>query len=308
MNSERKALVKTMDLATAVAKYVGDGCSLSLGGAIAREGVAVAREIVRQKKKDLTLMGAAKTSAGEILVGAGCLKRIEIAYFWIGVVGQGYNYRRALEQGIPLRPEVADYSMFSASLRFLAGSMGIGFLPTRSLLSSDILAQNPDLKTIIDPYSGEELAVVPAANPDVAFVHVQRCDPSGNAVIMGNLWNDPTLARAAKRTVITCEEIIDEGEIRKNPNLTAIPRYCVDAVVRLPFGAHPEPVDGYYWMDQPFRRDFTLRSQSREGFLEWLQEWVWDCPDHQAYLDKLGERRIQALGIIEKRFRQGMAR
>lgn len=308
MNSERRKMDKTTDLASAVARYVADGGSISLGGAIARETVAVAREIVRQEKKDLTLIGAAKTSAGEILVGAGCLRRIEMAYFWIGVVGQGYNYRRAVEQGIPLRPEVADYSMFSASLRFLAGSMGIGFLPTRSLLHSDIIRHNPDIKTITDPYTGQEMAVVPAANPDVAFIHVQRCDPSGNAVITGNLWNDPTLARAAKKTVITCEEIIDEKEIRKNPNMTAIPRYCVDAVVHLPFGAHPEPVDGYYWMDQPFRRDFTLRSQSREGFLDWLREWVWECPDHQAYLKKLGQRRVQALSIIEKRFRQGMTR
>lgn len=308
MGSGRNKLDKITDLASTVATYVQDGCTLSLGGAIARECVAVAREIVRQQKKDLTLIGAAKTSAGEILVGAGCLKRIEIAYFWIGVVGQGYNFRRAVEQGIPLRPEVVDYSMFSASLRFLAGSMGIGFMPTRSTLHSDIIRYNPDIKTMADPYTGQEVAVVPAANPDVAFIHVQRCDPSGNAVIVGNLWNDPTLARAARKTVITCEEIISEKEIRSNPNLTAIPRYCVDAVVPLPLGAHPEPVDGYYWMDQPFRRDFALRSQSREGFLGWLQEWVWGCPDHQAYLEKLGERRAQALGLIEKRFRQGMVR
>ena len=301
-------LDKTTDLASAVAKYVHDGGTISLGGAIAREGVAAAREIARQKKKNLTLIGAAKTSAGEILVGAGCLKRIEIAYFWIGVVGQGYNFRRAVEDGIPLRPEVVDYSMFSASLRFLAGSMGIGFMPVRSVLHSDIIRFNPDIKTIKDPYSGQEVAVVPAANPDVAFVHVQRCDPSGNAVIMGNLWNDPTLARAARKTVITCEEIIGEREIRNSPNLTAIPRYCVDAVVPLPFGAHPEPVDGYYCMDQPFRRDFARRSQSHEGFLAWLQEWVLDCPDHNAYLEKLGDRRIQALGLIEKRFRPGMPR
>ncbi|MEW5913469.1 MAG: CoA-transferase [Thermodesulfobacteriota bacterium] len=308
MTSGRKKLDKVTDLASVVNKYVTDGCSICLGGAIARESVAVAREIVRQQKKDLTLMGAAMTSAGEILVGAGCLKRIEIAYFWIGVVGQGFNFRRAVEQGVPRRPKVADYSNFSASLRFLAGSMGIGFMPTRSLRHSDIIRYNPDIKTMADPYTGQEVALVPAANPEVAFIHVQRADPSGNAVIMGNLWNDPTLARAARKTIITCEEIISEQEIRTNPNLTAIPRYCVEAVVPLPFGAHPEPVDGYYWMDQPFRRDFALRSQSREGFLGWLQEWVWDCADHNAYLEKLGARRIQALAAIEKRFRQGMAR
>ena len=266
----------------------------------------MAREVIRQGKKDLALICDAKTSAGELLVGAGCLARIEMAYLWIGVVGQGRNFRRAVEEGVPRRPEILDYSMFAMSMRFLAGSLGLGFMPTTSLLASDIAAHNPSVKLMQDPYSSKPVALVPAANPDVAFIHVQRCDPLGNAVIVGNQWNDATLARAARKTVVTCEKIVDEDEIRRNPMMTTIPHYCVDAVVHLPYGAHPEPVDGCYWMDQPFRRNFVVRSKTRQGFLDWLDEWVWGCPEHQDYLDKLGPERLAALAGLEKKFRKGM--
>ncbi|MBW1734618.1 MAG: CoA transferase subunit A [Deltaproteobacteria bacterium] len=301
-----KTRTKIMDLKTAVASHVTDGCTLSLGGAIAREPVAVAREIVQQGKQDLTLTGTAKTTAGEILVGAGCIKRLELAYLWIGVIGQGRNFRRAMEEGIPRRPELEEYSMFSAALRVLAGSIGVPFLPVKSLMGSDLPKVNDRIKRIEDPYSGEPIHVVPAVNPDVAFIHVQRSDPSGNAVILGNLWNDPTLARAARKTIITCEEIVEEKEIRKNPTMTAIPHYCVSGVVHLPYGAHPEPVDGYYWMDQPFRKAFADKSKTREGFLAWLDEWVYGCPTHQIYMEKLGQKRFDSLCRLERRFREGM--
>ena len=306
MAQDYKSLDKVTDLTSAVNRYVFDGCTIALGSAIAREPVAVAREIVRQDKRDLTLTCEAKTSSGEILIGAGCLRKIELAYIWISAVGQGYNFRRAMEEGVPLRPALEEYSMYTASLRFLAGSMGIGFMPCKSLLHSDIPQYNPSIKIIEDPYTSEPVALVPASNPDVAFCHVQRCDRMGNAVILGNMWNDATLCRAARKTIITCEELIEETEIRKNPNMTVIPHYCVDAVVQVPYGAHPEPVDGYYSMDQPFRRDFAKRSQTREGFLSWLREWVWDCPDQNAYLEKLGAHRTQILVDIEKKFRKGM--
>jgi len=297
---------KVTDLKTAVANYVHDGCSLCLGSAIAREPMAVAREIIRQGKKDLTLIETAKTSSGEILVGMGCLKKIEIAYFWIGVIGQGYNFRRAIEKGVPLKPELEEYSMLSSSLRLLAGSMKVPFLPTKSLIGSDLPKVNPKIKIIDDPYTGEKIALVPAINPEVTFIHVQKCDPLGNAVILGNLWNDSTSARAAICTVLTCEEIISEEEIRRNPNMTAIPHYCVDAVVHLPFGAHPEPVDGYYWMDQPFRKNFVELSKTREGFLQWIDDWVYGCEENDQYLNKLGRDRLDALRDLEQKYRQGM--
>ena len=197
--------------------------------------------------------------------------------------------------------------MYSAALRILAGSMGVSFLPCKSMVGSDIPKHNPRIKIIDDPFTGERVALVPAVNPDVAFIHVQRCDPTGNAVIVGNLWNDPTLARAAKKTVVTCEEIIPESEIRRNPNMTAIPNYCVDAVVHLPFGAHPEPVDGYYWMDQPFRSDFGNRTRTHEGFLAWLDEWVYGCANHDDYLARLGAGRLEKLSSMEKGFRKHMS-
>jgi glutaconate CoA-transferase subunit A len=199
-----------------------------------------------------------------------------------------------------------DYSMYASSMRILAGSMGIPFLPIKSVLGSDIPKFNKKLKTMQDPYTDEQVILVPALNPDVTFIHVQYCDPSGNARILGNLANDPSLARAARKTIITCEKIISEEEIRQNPMMTSIPYFCVDAVVEVPYGAHPEPVDGVYAIDEPFIWNFADQSKSREGFCEWMEEWVYHCPQQNDYYEKLGKERLDALNNMEKKFREGM--
>jgi glutaconate CoA-transferase subunit A len=235
-----------------------------------------------------------------MLIGAGCVKKIETSYNWIGGIGTGMNYRRAVEHGIPNKIEVEEYSNYSASLRFLAGAMGIPYLPTYSLLGSDIPKYNKQIKITENPYnSGEKLALVPAAQPDVAFIHVQRADINGNAQVYGCTTNCMNQARAAKYTVLLCEEIIPTSEIRKNPNLTLIPQYCVDAVVHVPFGAHPFPVAGYYWIDLPFRRDFVRENATQEGFEKWLDEWVFDTGSLEAYLDKVGRERLSKLAKME---------
>lgn len=292
-------LNKVTTLSEAVGGLVRDGDSIAMGGILSREPVAAAYELIRQGKKDLTAIVDSRDESVELLIGAGLLKKVECAYVWVGVIGSGLHYRRAVEKGIPRHIEVEEYSNFAMGMRFLAGALGVPFMPLKSLLGSDIPKYNPRVNVITDPYQGESVALVPAAQPDVAFIHVQRADKMGNAQIWGMISNDINMARAAKKVILTCEEIVPTSEIRKIPNMTQIPFYCVDAVVEVPFGAHPLGVAGYYWLDTPFRRNWLAMSKTYEGFQQWLEEWVFSWDNHNEYLRKVGLDRLAKLRKME---------
>jgi glutaconate CoA-transferase subunit A len=290
---------KLMTLEEAVSRFVSDGCSVAFGGIAGREPMAVSYELVRQRRRNLTFITATTCDSAEILIAGGCVSRVECAYIWVGVVGIGNNYRRAVEKGIPNYLEIQECSNFGMSMRFMAGALGLPFMPVKSLLGSDILTHNPGIKVMEDPYGSGPVALVPASRPDVVFIHVQRADTSGNAQIWGMLGNDDNLARAAKAVVITCEEVIPTSEIRKIPNMTAIPSYCVSAVVEAPFCSHPLPVSGYYWMDIPFRRETVAASKTREGIVSWMDEWIFGLKDFAAYKEKVGFGRLAKVQEME---------
>lgn len=290
---------KRMGLEDAVHEYVKDGCSVTYGAMAGREPTAVSYELVRQRKKDLVFITDTTVDAAEILIAGGCLKKVECAYIWVGVVGSGLNYRRAIEEGVPHYLETEEYSNFGCSMRFLAGAMNVPYMPIKSLLGSDVITHNPKIKVIEDFYGAGPLAFVPAARPDVAFIHVQRADKMGNAQIWGMYANDDNISRAAKKVILTCEEIIPTSEIRKIPNMTAIPSYCVEAVVEAPFCCHPLPVSGYYWMDIPFRREIVGASKTREGIVAWMDEWIHGVKDFNAYKEKVGAERLARLHEME---------
>lgn len=290
---------KRMKLEDAVGEFVKDGCSVAFGAMVGREPMAVSYEIVRQRKKDLTYITDTTVDAADILIAGDCLKKIECAYIWVGVVGSALNYRRAKEEGIPSFIKTEEYSNYGSSMRYMAGALGVPYLPLKSLLGSDIITHNPNIKVMDDFYGTGPMVFVPAAQPDVAFIHVQRADKTGNAQIWGMIANDDNLARAAKKVVITCEEIIPTNEIRKIPNMTAIPSYCVSAVVEVPFCCHPLPVSCYYRMDVPFRRDFWTASKTREGVVSWMDEWIHGVRDFDGYKQKVGADRLAKLHELE---------
>jgi len=290
---------KVITLEEAVSRYVTDGCSLSFGGIIAREPMAVVYEIVRQRRKNLTYITDSSVEPAEIMIAGGCIRKLEAAYVWVGVVGIGHNYRRAVEKGIPHYLEIEEYSNYGSSLRFLAGAIGAPYMPTQSLLGSDLVTHNPRIKVMEDPYGTGPVALVPAAQPDVAFIHVQRADISGNAQIWGMLGNDENIARAAKEVIVTCEEIVPTLEFRKIPNMTTVPSYCVSGVVEIPFCSHPLPVSGYYWMDVPFRREMAAASKTREGIEAWMDKWIFKIKDHRSRVEKIGAERLKKLRQLE---------
>lgn len=293
---------KEMSLKDAVSKYVTNGSTICFGGFIGRDCVAVAHEIIRQGIKELTVVDDSKTDIMDLLVGAGCIKRWEGAYLGYGAIGLAPNFRRAVEQGVPHTIEVEDWSNAAISMRYLAGALNIPFMATRSMLGTDILKYNKRIKVINDPYEGKPLALVPAVRPDVAFIHVQRADVMGNAQVWGFTGNDENKVRAAKHTIITCEEIVSPEEIRRNGNLTIIPFYCVDAVVQVPYGCHPQSCYGYYAYDVLFCGEYHKTSSTREGFLKWLDTYVFGCEDHSAYCNKVGWSRLQKLTYLERQF------
>lgn len=304
MEEDRKRTDKRMSLKEAISRFVHDGCSIAFSGMGGAQCVAHTYEIIRQGKKNLTLIGDSPCESGDMLVGAGCVKRMEIAWCSYAVAGLGYNFRRAIEKGVPNNVELEEYSNYTMGLRFLAGAMNIPYMPTRSLLGSDIVKYNPRIKIVDDPYGSGKVALVPAALPDVGIVHVSRADKRGNAQVFGFSSNAENIARAAKCTIVTCEEIVSTEEIRKTGNLTIIPEYCVDAVVELPFACHPWNMPYAYAYDMPFHTFQLAQFRTRDGFLKWLEEWCYGIEDHEGYCEKVGWERLLELKRIENKFCQ----
>ena len=280
-------------MAQAVESFVPDGSTVALG--VALEPLipfAAGHEIIRQRRADLNLVGPISDSLFDQLIGAGCVRRVTAA--WVGNVseGLGHCYRRACEQAIPRALEVRDHSNFSISLALWAAAWSVPYLPTRTLLGSDILRTNPDLSVV------GEIAHVDAVRPDAAIVHVQRADQEGRAHAWGPLGITEEAGLAADRVIVTCEELVDAEVTLSDPNRILFPETKVVAVVHEPGGAHPSPVQGYFKRDHAFYRDYAERSRSREGFEAWLHEWVLDVPDRATYLKRID---VASLRIKEHR-------
>jgi glutaconate CoA-transferase, subunit A len=281
---------KFVSLREALSRHVPDGSSVLMGAGLeALVPFAAGYELVRQKRRDLTLVAPISDMLFDVLIGAGCARAIVAA--WVGNVsaGSGYNFRKAVEDAVPHSIEVTDHSNLTLALALQAAATGVPYLPTRSTLGTDLLARNPHLKEVLCPFTGQKLVAVEAFPPDVAIVAVQRADEEGNAHVLGNLGVIREAARASRRVVLLAEEIVPRAVIRSDPNRTLIPGFLVSAVVHLPRGCHPAPCEGYYGRDHEFFHAYHERSRTREGFLEWLEEWVLSVEDHRAYVRRLGK-------------------
>ena len=221
--------------------------------------------------------------------------RLIFSYLGNPGVGSLHCVRRAVEKGIPRPLAIEEYSHFGMVGRYTAGASKLPFFPLRSYKGSEMPAVNERIRFVQSPYGEEEIAVVPPLNPDVAFIHAQRADPAGNTQLWGLLGMQKEAAFAAKRVVVVVEEIVDEETIRHDPNRTLIPGLIVDAVVHEPYGAHPSYVQGYYDRDNEFYLRWDEISRNREATERWLEEWVYDVPDREAYLAKLGQERLEGL-------------
>ena len=290
-NKPRGLLDKRMSVKEAVAKFVHDGDYLATGGfGHIRVPMALVYEIIRQGRRNLSIAGKTAVHDIDILIGAGCVGKVECAYaFGHELRGLSPAGRRAVETGQV--EVVAEISNGSYQWRFLAGMMGIPFIPTRNLMGTDTFKKS-SAKIIRDPWSGKPITLVPAAYPDVALFHVPRCDKYGNAQIDGILVEDFELARAARRVIVTTEEIIEEAEVRRVPDQTAIPFYVVDAVCEVPYGAHPTLMPSHYFFDEAHIQEWMTMAKTEGGTEAYFNKYVFGVEDFSDYLEVIGGVRV----------------
>ena len=276
---------KFIPLSEAISKFVNDGDTVYAAGFTHLIPFAAGHEIIRQGKKDLTLARATPDLIYDQMVAAGCAKKVVFSYMGNPGVGSLRLVRAALEKG---QLEWEEYSHFGMITRLQAGASGLPFLPMKQTGASDLERANPKIKRIADPYGGPDLIAVPALTPDVAIVHVQRADASGNAHLWGIIGEQKEAAFAAKKVILTAEEIVDESVIRSDPNRTMIPGLIVSAVCHVPYACHPSYAQGYYDRDNEFYLAWDKISESPEDVKKYLDEWVYGVKDRDEYWQKLG--------------------
>jgi len=286
---------KRTTLRDAVARHVRDGMSIAIGCALEPAiPFAFAHELIRQRKRDLVLIGPISDILFDQLIGAGCVARVEAA--WVGNVsaGLGHCYRRALEQGVPRQIEVRDHSNFSIAQALLAGAIGAPYIPTRTLLGSDIATANGTFKESTSPFDGSKELLIPAIRPDLAVIACQVSDAEGSAVFDGP-WGVSYEAALAATNVIVLGETVSE-ETARIPGSAFVPATKVAAVVHEPGACHPSPLQGSCDRDHEFFHEYHRATRTPEGFEAWIAEWVTGMADRASYLQKLG-RRWDALRV-----------
>ncbi|MHA2472119.1 MAG: CoA transferase subunit A [Promethearchaeota archaeon] len=281
---------KVMSLKEAVSNNVKDGDELVLGNYTLSMCIALASEVIRQKRKHLTVYTQSSHMDLEYLAAGGCIDKI-VTNFISVIAGTG-NVIRKMHSG---EIEVEEYSNFHYNARLQAGMFGFTFMPVlEGAIETDLFKKRrfmgeDKFRVIKCPYTGKDILTVPAANPDVCLVHVQRADKYGNAQYWGAMGSVQAAALASKRIIVSCEELVDYEIIRSSPHHTIIPAYRTNAIVEAKYGAHPTPVAGYYKHDALFRDWAFGLMTSDEGIKRWLDEWVYGCKDHDAYLQKYKE-------------------
>ncbi|MYZ47026.1 CoA transferase subunit A [Propylenella binzhouense] len=282
------------------ASLVPDGARVAIGGfANYQRPMAFVRELVRQRRRDLTVVGTVSGIEVDMLAGAGALKKVETSYVGLEKYGLARNIRRRNEAGTV---EIVDYPEVLSFDRFRASRENLTFWPSAYLGGTDILTHNPDIKAFDCPLTGRKLYAVPPADPEVVVIHAGAADEAGNV-----LWPSRRLmpqeldldtAQSAEMVIVTVEKIVSNQFVRRNPTLNMLPAYRTAAIVEAPCGAHPTPTLGRFVIDDAHMQAYVAASASDEAFDAYLDEWVRGTADHAAYLEKLGAAHVMRLQEI----------
>ncbi|MCC6042170.1 MAG: CoA transferase subunit A [Candidatus Verstraetearchaeota archaeon] len=291
---------KVMDLSEAISKFVHDGCYLAMGGfGHIRVSMAAIYEIIRQRKRDLVFAGKTAVHDIDVLIAAGCVSKVEVAYcFGHELRGLSPASRRAVESG---KVKIAaEWSNAAFQWRFKAAASGLPWIPARILMGTDTFRRSA-AKIVKDPFTGKPICLIPACFPDVAIIHVHECDEYGNCRINGSLIMDFELARAAKRLIITTEKIIPNEKIREEPWRTCIPYFYVDAVVEVPYGCHPCNMPGCYYFDEEHMAEYLRSTLTEEGTKQYFDKYVYGVKDFNEYLELVGGvKKLKYLEALER--------
>ncbi len=299
-NKPRNHEDKRMSMKEAIAKFVNDGDYIAMGGfGHVRVSMASAYEIIRQKKENLIMPGKPGVHDSDILIASGCVTKVEVAYcFGHELRGLSPASRRAAESG---RLKVAtEISNAGFQWRLKAAAMGLPFIPTRVMLGTDTFKFS-SAKSVRDPFTGKPICLLPACFPDVAFIHVHRCDKYGNSQVDSTTVMDFELSRATRRLIVTTEEIIEEKEIRDHPQRTLIPYYLADAVVKVPYGSHPGNMPYLYYFDEEHTTEWLSLSRTDEGVKQYFEKYVYGADTFEQYLKLVGgKRKLDYLKKLER--------
>lgn len=294
---------KLMTVREAVKQYIKNGSQIAIGGfTVTRNPMAIAYEIIRQGMRDLHIVCHSHGQALDVLIGAGCVKRLEIAYGGNGRYAPTcIRFKKAIQGG---EIQFEDYSNYQMSLRFLAGALGMPFIPTKSGLGSDLMSFegfSPDIrkerkvapkKYVVtqNPFNGEDdrIVLLPALNPDVAIMHAQYVGEDGTVRIKGLTFTDIEQAKSADSVIVTCEAIVPRSYIRLDPDQNSLPPFFVDAIVPVPYGCHPTACYAFYDYDPKHLNLYKKIANDDTLFKQYLSEWVYNVESHEEYLDKVG--------------------
>ena len=288
---------KVVSLSAAIQKNINSGDTVYAAGFTHLIPFAAGHEIIRQGLTDLVLARATPDLIYDQLVAAGCARKVIFSYMGNPGVGSLRIVRGEIEAG---NLEWEEYSHFSMITRLQAGAAGLPFMPMNPTAAGDLERANPQYRTVKDPYSDQEVIAVPALNPDVAIIHVQRADSDGNAQIWGIIGEQKEAAFAAKRVILTAEEIVSEDVIRSDPNRTLIPGFIVDAVCHVPYAAHPSYTQGYYDRDNAFYLEWDAVSREVDSVRAYLDQWVFGVKDRSEYWNKLGSEVHTRLQVASR--------
>jgi glutaconate CoA-transferase, subunit A len=285
---------KLITLSEAISQNIQDGDTIYAAGFTHLIPFAAGHEIIRQGIRNLVLARATPDLIYDQMVAGGCARKVIFSYMGNPGVGSLRFVRSQIEAGIL---EWEEYSHFSMISRLQAGATGLPFMPMNPTAAGDLERANPLYRTVTDPYSGNDVVVVPALKPDVAIVHVQRADAQGNAHLWGIIGEQKEAAFASSRVILTAEEIVDEEVIRSDPNRTLIPGFIVNAVCHVPYCAHPSYTQGYYDRDNSFYLEWDDISKTEQAVQSYLDEWVYGVKDRFEYWEKLGAEVHQRLKV-----------
>ncbi len=310
MNSENS---KVMSIETAVKRFMDNGAHISIGGfTLNRNPMAAVYEIIRQGFQNLHVYAHSNGTGVDELIGAGCVSRLEIAYAGTGKTAPTcIRFRKAVQEG---KIEVEDYSNFMMSLRFLAGAMGVPFMPTLSGLGSEITTTwgfseemrkqnhkiaNDKLVVLDNPFgrwgNASKVLLVPAINPDVTFIHVQKADPMGTCRIDGLTFADIEQVKASKHVVVTCEELVKTEELRDFPEHNQIPFLHISAVCHVPYGGYPTAVYRYYDYDSDYLRNYAAAAKEDDKFVKFQKKYIYGVKNHQELMKLIGREHLDEI-------------
>lgn len=278
-------MAEIISLHDAVKRFVNDGDTIALEGFTHLIPTAASHEIIRQNKKDLTLVRMTPDLVYDLLIGAGCAKKLIFSWGGNPGVGSLHRLRDAVEKGWPHPLAISEHSHAAMANAYVAGASNLPFAVLRGYQGSDLVKVNPDIKFIACPYTGEQLATVPSVRPDVTIIHAQKADRAGNVLIQGILGVQKEAALAAQRCIVTVEEVVDD--LQAPMNACVLPSWALTAVCVVPGGAHPSYAHGYYERDNRFYQAWDPIARDRETFTAWIDTYIRGTEDFLQFQAKL---------------------